>query len=79
MNIRPGRNLGAPLQARLPPLLEPCFDLVEIPDNAPQRKVEANRKVAALLHLVDGAVGKRHMGKAQPPSFRRLSRRETAA
>jgi hypothetical protein len=34
MNIGPGRNLGAPLQARRPPLLEPCFDLVQIPDNA---------------------------------------------
>jgi hypothetical protein len=60
MNIGPGRNLGAPLQARVPPLLEPCFDLFQIPDNAPRRKVEATRKVAALLHLGDGAVGKRH-------------------
>jgi len=48
MNIGPGRNLGAPLQARVPPLLEPCFNLVQIPDNALRRKVEATRKVAAL-------------------------------
>ena len=64
MNIGTGRNLAAPLQARVPPLLEPCFDLVRIPDNAPRRKVEAPRKVASLLHLVDGAVGKRR-DKAQ--------------
>ncbi len=40
--------------------LEPGFDLGQIPDDAARREIEAPRKLAALFHLVDRAVGERH-------------------
>ena len=39
---------------------EPCFDFAQIPYDASWREREASRKLAALLHLIDGAVGERH-------------------
>jgi hypothetical protein len=44
----------------LPGRLHSQIDFVQIPDNAPRRKVGATKKVAAHLHLVDDAAGKRH-------------------
>jgi hypothetical protein len=41
-------------------LLDPHLDLGEIPDHAPRRKIKAARKFAALLHLVNRCVPKRH-------------------
>ena len=38
--------------------LQPRFDLGQIPHDASGRKRKAQRKFTALLHLVDGAVGK---------------------
>lgn len=41
-------------------LLQPRFDLLQIPHHASRREIEAAREVAAFLHFVDRAVRKRH-------------------
>src|SRR3954453_6288653 len=47
---------------------QPCFDLSKVPNDTPGRKCKPSRKVATLLHLIDGAVGKRdHLAKLVPP------------
>lgn len=47
---------------------QPCFDLSKVPDDTSSRKRETSRKVAALLHLIDGAVCKRdHLAKLVSP------------
>jgi hypothetical protein len=47
---------------------QPGFDLSEVPHDTPGRERESPRKLAALLHLVDGAVGKRdHLAKLASP------------
>ena len=41
-------------------LADPGFDFSKIPDDAARREIEAARKFATLLHLIDGRVGDRH-------------------
>jgi hypothetical protein len=41
-------------------LIEPGLDFCKVPNHAARRKVEAARKFAPLLHIVNGCVGKRH-------------------
>lgn len=41
-------------------LLDPGFDLSQIPDNAAWRKIEALWKFTPLFHLIDRCVGERH-------------------
>jgi len=47
---------------------QPGFDLSEVPHDTPGRERKPSRKLAALLHLIDGAVGKRdHLAKLISP------------
>jgi hypothetical protein len=60
MNVRATRDLRSSFQASLAALLQPCFDLFQIPHDASWRKIEASWEFATLFHLVNGAVGQWH-------------------
>ena len=51
-------------------LLQPRFHLFQIPDHASRREIEAAGEFAALLHLIDGAVGQWHDEPEFMPSDR---------
>ncbi|CCD87285.1 protein of unknown function [Bradyrhizobium sp. ORS 285] len=55
-------------EGRAPALQKPSFHFAQVPHDAARREGEASRKFAALLHLVDGAVGERdHFAELMPP------------
>lgn len=58
----PLRNIGILRtdDGRGPPRGEPFFDFAQIPYDASWRQREASRELAALLHLIDRAVGGGH-------------------
>lgn len=59
-NIRPGRDLHLACEIGLAALLQPCLDLLQVPNHASRCEIEATREVASLFHFVDRAVGKWH-------------------